>query len=90
MTKEELGKRLANVTELSQKEAVAVIEKIMTIATDELAQGGKITLRGFGTLHVVQRKGKVGRDITHNEAVIVPPCNVVRFKPAKTLKQIVK
>jgi nucleoid DNA-binding protein len=86
MTKKELAKKVsARCAGITSHQAMAIIDTIMDVASDALAIGDWVTLRGFGTLKPVRRKGKIARDILRKEAVWVPPYKSVKFEMSKEL-----
>jgi DNA-binding protein HU-beta len=57
---------------------------------DTLVKEGKLTLTGFGTFAVEKRKERMGRNPRSGEAIKIPACKVVKFRPGKLLKEAVK
>jgi DNA-binding protein HU-beta len=55
-----------------------------------LAAGNKLTLTGFGTFSVSERKARTGRNPRTGTALNIPACKVAQFKPGKVLKDAVK
>lgn len=54
----------------------------MALIKESILNGEEVTLRGFGTFGLKERKEKVARNITKNTTVIIPAHKVVTFKPA--------
>ena len=69
------------------KKIEGFLDDILNVLSEELVKGGSITLVGFGTFKVVQRKAKTGRNPQNGETIKIPPKKVVLFKPSKTLKE---
>jgi DNA-binding protein HU-beta len=63
---------------------------ILDVIQDELAAGNKLTLTGFGTFSVSERKARTGRNPRTGEEIKIPACKVAQFKPGKVLKEAVK
>ena len=76
-------------TSLTRKQAQEAVEAMMQVMTDALISGKNIYLRGFGTYEVKERGAKTARDIRKGERVIIPPCNVVKFRPCDELRTLV-
>jgi len=96
MTKTELIKKLADVTELSQKDVRAVLEALTDakpgkgLITTCLKQGEKVTISGFGTFYIRERAARQARNPKTGGKVKVPKRRYPAFKPAKTFKESLK
>ena len=55
-----------------------------------MAEGDNVYLRGFGTFHIIERKEKVGRNISKNTSVVIPAHKIPKFKPSKEFMGMVK
>ena len=93
MTKDELAeeicRRMGTVPTTREKRGVIdVLDAAIQIMRGCVADGGKVTLRGFGTFGHSERKdtkaAKFGRG-----AVETPAHNVPRFKPARIFREMV-
>ena len=62
----------------------------LEVISDELANGGSVTLVGFGTFKVVQREARTGRNPKTGASINIPAKKVVTFKPGKALKEKVQ
>ena len=60
-----------------------IIEKMIT----ELASGGRVEIRGFGSFSLKHRRAKIGRNPKTGVAVSVPQKYTVYFKPGSDLKK---
>jgi integration host factor subunit beta len=87
MTKADLAKRVANTHNLTQKEALAVINAVLDTITGYLAKGGKVELRGFGSFYTKNRDSRTARNPKTGEKVFVPAKRVPGFKASKSLKK---
>jgi len=58
--------------------------------TNTLKSGDKVTLTGFGTFLVSERKTREGRNPQTGETITIQGGNVPRFKAGKSLKDAVK
>ena len=56
MNRKELTAKLADVKEITIKEATHIMDTIMDIIEAEIVSGGEGALHGFGTLNTVERK----------------------------------
>lgn len=87
ITKRDLVVELSNRTGLTQSQAFDLLQQMLDLITEELAQGNEVTLRRFGTFEVRVAKSKVGRNPNKpGSDMRIPPRAVVRFKPGNELK----
>lgn len=93
MNKEQLISAIAAKTNSTKKEAQDFLDAYVEVVTDALAdndnEGGGIQLAGFGSLTVRQRKATTGRNPRTGEEIRIPAKRVVKFSPAKKLKEAV-
>ncbi|MEZ7197301.1 MULTISPECIES: HU family DNA-binding protein [Desulfovibrionaceae] len=90
MTKAELVAKIAEKIGTSKAQAEASMNAILDTIQEELAAGNKLTLTGFGTFSVSERKARTGRNPRTGTALNIPACKVAQFKPGKVLKDAVK
>ncbi len=90
MNKAELVASIAEVSELTKKDAEAALNAFMSVVEDTLAKGDKVQLVGFGTFEVRDRKAREGRNPRNPEEVIqIPASKAPVFKAGKGLKEVV-
>lgn len=87
LTKTELVERLAECVPLSPADVRRVLGYLEDICTVALAAGDRVRLPGLGTLEVVDRAARTGRNPQTGEPVEIPARSVVKFKPAKSLRE---
>ena len=68
------------------RQSVAVI---LGAITQELVNGGRAEIRGFGSFNVHARAPRLGRNPKTGERVKVPAKGAVHFKPSKELREVV-
>ena len=88
MRKNELARELAVSEKLHLSTAMKAIDGLVCIVKEALSQGEEITIRGFGTLSVVHREERKGRNPQTGEEVTVRAHRIVKFKPSKEFKTI--
>lgn len=86
MTKQELIKAIADAKEVNRHDIEASIEGFMEVVKKELAEGGEVTLRGFGTFLPKFRAATIARNIKAGEIVNVSERFVPAFRPAQEFK----
>lgn len=65
--------------------ASQVVQRVLDSITQSLATNSAIELRGFGVFDVVMAKGRIGRNPTTGEKVVVPAKARVRFAMGKEM-----
>jgi len=88
MTKADLARSIAHKHNLTQKEAVRVVDAILDTISEALAEGRKVELRGFGSFTVKKRPGRNARNPKTGDRVYVPPKATPAFKASKALKNL--
>lgn len=89
MNKAELINAVAAKTEVSKKDAEAVIAAALDAITAALQEGDKVQLVGFGSFEVKNRAERIGRNPKTKEAIQIPASKVPVFKAGKALKDSV-
>jgi len=88
MTKADLARSIGKKHNLTQKEAVRVVDAILETISDTLGQGEKVELRGFGSFTVKKRPGRLARNPKTGERVYVAAKVAPAFKASKALKKL--
>jgi DNA-binding protein HU-beta len=89
MNKTELIAKMAAKSDLTKKDAEKALKAFEETVTEELADGGKVQLVGFGTFDVADRKARVGRNPQTGDPMDIPASKAPRFKIGKALKDAV-
>ena len=87
MNKAELIEQVASQTGLAKRTAREAVDAVVSAISDCLAKGEKVTLVGFGTFGVRQRKARTGRNPQTGATIQIPAKRVAKFLPGKTLKE---
>ena len=90
MTKAEIVNRINEKTGIEKVAVMAIVEEVMACIKENMANGENVYLRGFGTFHIVERKEKIGRNISKNTSVVIPAHKIPRFKPSKEFMGMIK
>ncbi len=90
MNRTELIAAVAEKAELSKKDAEKAIKAFTEAVSEELANGGKIQLVGFGTFEVKTRAARTGKNPRTGEVINIPEAKVPSFKAGSALKDAVK
>ncbi len=73
--------------DLTQREVEGVVGALFESITAQLAQGGRVELRGFGAFSTRNRDARIGRNPRTGEAVPVNAKRVPYFKPGKEMRE---
>lgn len=86
MNKSELVEALANEKDLTYKRSEEIVNIIFDSMAEELASGGRIEIRGFGSFVVKDYKAYMGRNPKTGEVIKVRPKRLPFFKVGKELR----
>ena len=89
MNKIELVAAMAEQTNLSKKDVEAVLKSFADVVSEELKNGGKVQLVGFGTFEVSERAAREGRNPQTGETMTIAASKAPKFKAGKALKDLV-
>ena len=89
MNKAELVAAMAEQAGLSKKDAEAALKAFTDVVSDELKNGGKVQLVGFGTFEVSERAAREGRNPQTGEVMKIDASKAPKFKAGKALKDLV-
>ena len=89
MNKAELVAAMAEQAGLSKKDAEAALKAFTDVVSDELKNGGKVQLVGFGTFEVSERAAREGRNPQSGEVMKIAASKAPKFKAGKALKDVV-
>jgi nucleoid DNA-binding protein len=87
--RQELSKRIAKQTKLSQKQASEVLEATLDSIREALESGDEVRLVGFGSFKVRQSAARKGVNPRDRQPIEVPAKERVRFFPGKELSEAV-
>jgi DNA-binding protein HU-beta len=74
----------------TKKEAQSAVDCMVSSITKALKKGDGVTLTGFGTFKVVNRKARKGRNPYTGEEIKINATKTPKFTPGKALKEAVK
>jgi DNA-binding protein HU-beta len=88
VNKQELLRKVKEANpELTMKATAAALEAILSVITEALASGEKVTLVGFGTFEARDRKERQGVNPSTGEKMTIPVARVVGFRVGNQLKE---
>jgi len=95
MNKAELAQKVWDLhskkgVEVSKKHAEEVVDFVFDTIADTMKRGDEVSIAGFGSFVVKNRKARQARNPRTGEAISVPAMRVPKFRAAKALKEAVK
>ena len=89
MNKGDLINEVAKVVS-TKKEAQEAVDCVFSSITKAMKTGAPVTLVGFGTFKVVERKARKGRNPQTGEEIQIKASKAPKFTAGKALKVAVK
>ncbi len=90
MNKSELISAVASAAGLSKADSKKALEAIIKTTQDCLAKGEKVTLVGFGTFSVNEKKARKGRNPHTGKPINIAAKKVAKFKVGAMLAEAVQ
>jgi DNA-binding protein HU-alpha len=90
MNKQELVDAIASETGLTKKASQAALESIVSVIIGAVKKGDPVTLVGFGTFKVSERKARKGRNPQTGKEIKIPATKAPKFVVGKAFKEAVK
>jgi len=88
MTKADLVAKVAEIG-MTKKQAAAAVDAMIAAIKKSLSKGEKVSLVGFGSFSVKQRKARTGRNPRTGRPLKIAAKKVPVFSPGKGLKDAV-
>lgn len=89
MTKSQLMQTLAEKTNMSKKDVMALWDALTALAYSEVKSSGEMVLPGLGKLVKKHRAARMGRNPLTGAQIQIPAKTVVKFRVAKAAKDAV-
>ncbi len=89
MNKADIISKMAEEADITRAAAERAYSAFLNAIREGLQQGDKITLIGFGSFFVSERKARRGRNPQTGEPLEIPASKAVKFSPAKGLKEAI-
>ncbi len=90
MNKKELIEKMSDKAGLTKTDAEKALKAFEDSVVDALKNGDKVTIVGFGTFSVSERKARKGRNPQTGEEINIPAKKAPKFVPGKLFKDSVK
>ena len=85
MNKTELIEAVATRSNTTKTQTTAMLNGLLEVIQETMANGSDVQLVGFGTFSVTERASREGRNPATGVTMTIPAKKVVKFKPGKTL-----
>ena len=79
MNKGELVDVIASITNVTKKEADAILTALVDTIVSEVSGGNKVSLVGFGSFESRERKAREGRNPKTGEKMLIPATSTSRI-----------
>jgi DNA-binding protein HU-beta len=89
MTKAELIAQIAVESELTKAQAQKALESVLATIFKTLKKNARLPIFGLGVFEVVKRPKRMGRNPRTGTPMTIKSRKVVRFRPAKALREAV-
>lgn len=90
MNKSELVEAVASKTGMTQEESRAAVNAFIDAAMGALTNGEEVTLVGFGSFKIGERKARQGINPQTREKIDIPARRTVRFKAGSKLDDLLR
>lgn len=81
--------KLAERLGVTQKSADEILNAVIEVIPECLAEDNDLRIRNFGTFKVEERAARAGRNPRTGEPIQIPAKKVVKFKPSAKLQDLV-
>ena len=86
ITKKDVVNLVKAKTDLSAKTTGEVVDALLEVITEALADGDSVRFTGFGTFSVTERAARTGKNPRTGEVIEIAASKSVSFKAGKSLK----
>ena len=90
VTKTDLVSQVAKDAGLTKAQAQKAVDSLLSSVRGALSKGHNVSLVGFGSFVVTQRKARKGRNPRTGRTMTIPARKVVRFRAGRQLRESVK
>ena len=88
MNKAELISAIAEKSGLTKVDSKKALDATLEAISDEVKNGGKVVLVGFGTFSQTERKARRGINPQSKQPIQIPAKKSAKFKPGTTLSNL--
>ncbi|HVG21587.1 MAG TPA: integration host factor subunit alpha [Blastocatellia bacterium] len=73
---------------LTNREALRFVDLLFDVIKDQLVRGESVHIVGFGTLEVVERKPRRGRNPITGDEINLPARRALVFRPSRSMRSV--
>jgi DNA-binding protein HU-beta len=89
ITIKHLANELGEQHQLSKRQALKLMEDLISMLTNHLKQGERVKIVGLGILQVRNRAARMGRNPATSEQIQIKASKKVAFRASKELKDAI-
>jgi len=89
LNKQDLIEQIAQAAEVSKSAAERAVDALVVCVKSSLKKGEMVTLVGFGTFYVGQRKAREGRNPRTGAPLSIAASKTPKFRAGKALKDAI-
>ena len=89
MTKADIIEKVQTQAGLPRREAIDIVESVLSLIKDTLESGDDLTISGFGKFVVKQKRDRNGRNPQTGEAIVIDARRVITFKLSPRLREAI-
>lgn len=86
LTRADLAETMNQKIGLSRAESAKIVETIIDLMCDALADGENVKISGFGTFVLRDKNGRIGRNPKTGVEVPINPRRVLTFRPSQIMR----
>ena len=90
MNKSDFINAVAEKAGLSKVDAKKAVDAFVETVTDELKEGGKVALLGFGTFSVTEKAARKGINPLTKQPIDIPARKSVKFKAGTEVNKLIQ
>ena len=87
MNNKEFISELSRKLGYPNKDTSQLVSSVIGVMTQELQDGNKIVIQGFGTFEVKKKLERISINPATQQRMLIPPKLVLTYKPSVTLKE---
>ena len=87
MIKPELIQEISNKTRLPKNKIELVVDEMLSIIQDEVGNGNKVLISGFGSFYTSVRKARKGINPNTMQSIEIASMELPKFKPGTQFKK---
>lgn len=84
--KSTISQDVANTLDVPITTATGIVDSVLNELKRGLTRDGSVTLRGFGSFHILNKRERMGRNPKTGENAVISARKVPIFKASKLLK----